>query len=235
MRSKREETENDRETTFDVGMDFFQAIKERNVTHGGVEVIKETTERFAETRARYDAYEYDDRRESTTTSESTPEYWFTEGRSVPADRTEKSLRLEDDEESYDYEKLKVEYEQQLEYSVRSGKTLNYTETKEEAAEDTPRKALKRIMDLKRPENCTREELSQIGIKALECLAHDYRRAKDVATVRRLLSRTWLVLRVWLLIYVCLAIPCWCQRGNLSREWRFSFYDEIDTPISSYER
>lgn len=116
-----------------------------------------------------------------------------------------------DEEPYDYEKFKLEYEQQLEYNIRYGKVFNYTEKKE--LQDSPKEVLKRIVDLKRPKNCTKEELSEIGIQAVECLIYDYQRARNVAAARKVLFRTWIVVRIWLLIYICLAIPCWCHRGN----------------------
>ncbi|KAL0131072.1 hypothetical protein PUN28_002573 [Cardiocondyla obscurior] len=105
----------------------------------------------------------------------------------------------------------MEYEQQLEDDIKKGKVLNYTE-KEEQKKGALKLTFKKIMDLKRPRNCTKEEISQIGIKAIECLLYDYQHAKDVTTVKIVLSKTWLVFRVWLLIYICLAIPCWCQRG-----------------------
>lgn len=178
-------------------------VRDRNLTTNEIE----TTKYFRETQmthAQYDMYEY-----GQETSEDIEKH--VSNHFLASEKSTLMITESPDEESYDYDKFKMEYEQQLEYSMKRGKMLNYTEKKE--LEDTPRKALKRIMDLKRPENCTKEELSQIGIKAIECLIYDYQRTRDIATVRKVLSRTWLVLRIWLLIYICLAIPCWCQRGN----------------------
>lgn len=188
-------------------MDFFQIAKDRNVATSNAEATK-YLEETQSTRAQYDFYEYD----QETTSEDT-EVYIPDQSSIPSSSIiAKSPDTESpDEEPYDYEKFKLEYEQQLEYGMKHGKTLNYTEKKE--SEDTLRGALKRVMDVE-PKNCSKEEISQIGIKAIECLTYDYQRARDIATVEKLLTRTWLVLRVWLLIYICLAIPCWCQRGNL---------------------
>lgn len=177
--------------------------RDRNLTIGEAE----TTKYFRETQAthvQYDVYEYG-QETSEDTEKHISDYLSTSRKSTQM-VTESS-----DEELYDYEKFKMEYEQQLEYGIKRGKVLNYT--KKEEVEDTPREALKRIMDLKRPKNCTKEELSQIGVKAIECLIYDYRRTRDIATIGKVLARTWLVLRVWLLICICLAIPCWCQRGN----------------------
>ncbi|XP_011866535.1 PREDICTED: uncharacterized protein LOC105561294 [Vollenhovia emeryi] len=186
-------------------MDFFQVIRDRNVTTSEIE----TTGYFAktpETRTQYNVYEYDQER---ITSEATN--GILKQSSIYSERsTLADDNSYEDKESYDYERIKMEYKQQLEDDVREGKVLNYTE--KEGTKNTLRRALNRVMDLKRPKNCTKEELSQIGIKALECLLYDYQRTKDITAAKMVLSRTWLVLRVWLLIYICLAIVCWCQRG-----------------------
>lgn len=204
-RVKREEVENQYGATLGEDVDFFQMVKDSNVTNSDAETT-EYLEETQSTRPQYDVYEYGRETTGKGTERYTPDQPFVSGRRSTLADTESP-----DEEPYDYEKFKMEYEQQLEYDIKYGKTLNYTEKEE--SEDTPREALKRIIDMKEPKNCTKEEISQIGIKAIECLAHDYQRAKDIATVGKVLSRTWLVLRVWLLIYICLAIPCWCQRGN----------------------
>lgn len=177
-------------------------IRNRNVTTDETE----TTEYFMRTqRTQYDLYEYEETTNEGTKDTLNQSSILERGSISPVDN-ESSY-----EESYDYEKFKMEYEQQLEYDIKERKVLNYTETEE--PKDTPRGALKRIMDLKRPENCTKEEINQIGIKAIECLLYSYQHTKDITTVKMILSRTRLVFRVWLLIYICLAIPCWCQRGN----------------------
>lgn len=184
-------------------MDFFQVIRDRNVTTSETETNKYLA-KTPETRTRYNLYEYD----QEVTSEAIkniPEQSSSLERSTLADN-ESSY-----EESYDYERFKMEYEQQLEYSIKKGKVLNYTEKEE--PKNILKETLKRIIDLKRPKNCTKEELSQIGIKTIECLLYDYQRVKDITTAKIVLSRTWLVFRVWLLIYICLAIPCWCQKGD----------------------
>lgn len=186
-------------------IDFFQMAKDSNITISNAELTEYLGETQA-TRAQYDVYDQE------TTSEDTKRY--TPHQSLISSREPTLADTESpDEEPYDYEKFKLEYEEQLQYGIKHGKTFNYTEKEE--SEDTPKKALKRIIDMKQPKNCTKEEISQIGIKAIGCLVYDYQRARDITTVRKVLSRTWLILRVWLLIYICLAIPCWCQRGNFN--------------------
>lgn len=201
VRIKREDVVSHYETTIDKEMDFFEVMKHRDI----VTDETETTEYFDKTQEmhmQYDTYEYG---QKITSENILDQFSILKERSTLAD-TESP-----DEESYDYKKFKMEYEQQLEYNIKHEKIFNYTEKKE--LEDTPKEVLKRIMNLKKFKNCTKEDLSRIGIKALECLLYDYQRVKDITHVRRILSRTWLVLKIWLLIYICLAIPCWCQRGN----------------------
>lgn len=169
----------------------------------------ETTEYFAKTLETYtqsNLYKY----AQETTSEATKNIL------VQSSISERSMLTDNEnsyEESYDYERFKIEYEHQLESDIKEGKVLNYTE--KEKPKKMLKETLKRIMDLKRPKNCTKEELSQIGIKAIECLLYEFQRTKDITTAKIALSKTWLVFRVWLLIYICLAIPCWCQRGDFT--------------------
>lgn len=188
-------------------MNFFQVIRDRKVTTSETETNKYLTKRMPEARTQYNLHEYN--QEITSKAiKNIPEQSSILERSVFTDN-ESSY-----EEFYDYERFKIEYEQQQEYNIKKGKVLNYTEKEE--PKNTLKGTLKRIMDLKRPKNCTKEELSQIGIKTIECLLYDYQRAKDITTAKIVLWRTWLVFRVWLLIYICLAIPCWCQKGDSIR-------------------
>ncbi|KYM97998.1 hypothetical protein ALC62_11344, partial [Cyphomyrmex costatus] len=201
---KREEITNHYGITMDEEMDFFQVIRDRNVATNETE----TTEfvKTQETHTQYNLYEYDQETASEETKITLNKFLVSEKRSTVADKENSS------EDSYDeYNRFKIEYEQQLKYNIKEGKVLNYSQKEE--SKDTPKEALKRLIDLKRSKNCTKEELSQIGIKAIECLSYDFQRTKDIMTTKMILSKIWLVLRVWLLIYICLAIPCWCQRGN----------------------
>lgn len=127
-----------------------------------------------------------------------------------ADTTPASLE-ETEEEVYDYENFRAEYDQQMEDAKISNMTFNYTDSGE--PEETAGDAIKKIVEFDMPKNCTKEELTQFGVKALECLAFDYKNARNQSDVRRILARTWSVVRVWICIYVCIAVPCWCQKGS----------------------
>ncbi|XP_071649158.1 uncharacterized protein [Temnothorax longispinosus] len=188
VRVKREETTNHYETTLNEEMDFFQVIRNRNVTTEEMETTAGYLAKTPETYTQYNLYEYDQETTSDATKNLLDQSSISERSSTLADNESSH------EESYDYERFKMEYEQQLEYDIKEGKVLNYTDNeKKEPLKNTLKGALKRIMDLKRPKNCTKEELSQIGIKAIECLLYDYQRAKDITTAKLILSRTWMVL------------------------------------------
>ncbi|XP_026829371.1 uncharacterized protein LOC113562888 [Ooceraea biroi] len=189
-------------------MDFFQVIRGKNVTNSNTE-IAEYTAKPQLTRVQYDTmYKYG---QNITTRYDDAANDIPRNQSLISQKRYTFADTESpDEEPYDYEKFKMEYDQQLEYNIKYGKVFNYTEKEE--LKESPKEALKRIIDLKRPKNCTKEELGHFGIKAIKCLIYDYQRTRNVAAVRKVLFRTWLVVRIWLLIYVCLAIPFWCHRG-----------------------
>ncbi|XP_076761350.1 uncharacterized protein LOC143429574 [Xylocopa sonorina] len=105
--------------------------------------------------------------------------------------------VESGEEAYNYDKFKSEYEEQIE---TSNKTLNLTDKGKQ--ETNEKEALKILVDFK---NCTKT----FGIK---CLIHNYQEQKDKPIVKKTLSKVWLTIKVWFLIYMCLAILCWCQKG-----------------------
>ncbi|XP_024936046.1 uncharacterized protein LOC112493693 isoform X2 [Cephus cinctus] len=138
-------------------------------------------------------------KESSRVDENIDNSWISQKETTPHD-----------EESYKDEELELEYSQQIKDDMNSSKTYNYTDTGE--PEETAGDALKKLVELKKPKNCTKEELTQFGIKALECLAFDYQHAKNKTDVKKVLTRTWIVIRIWMFIYICIAIPCWCQKG-----------------------
>ncbi|KAK0182833.1 hypothetical protein PV327_000927 [Microctonus hyperodae] len=117
---------------------------------------------------------------------------------------------EESDDDYNYEALRAEYYQQLDDAIKNNLTFNYTQKSE--PEYSPKDALKNIVELKIPKNCSKEELSQFGLKAFQCLVFDYKNAKT-SSIKKLLWRTWTVIKIWIFIYICVAIPCWCQRGH----------------------
>lgn len=53
----------------------------------------------------------------------------------------------------------------------------------------------------------------IGLKAIKCLFEDYYNQKQSLNV--LVSRLWRIIKTWFLIYLVLAIPLWCTRGEFT--------------------
>lgn len=107
------------------------------------------------------------------------------------------------EEAYDYDQFKKEYEEQIK---KFNETLNITE--EEKLEEHTMKALQKLVDFK---NCT-EESKKFNITLMDCLMYNYEQQKDKPIVKKTLQKIWLIIKIWFLIYICLAIPLWCQKG-----------------------
>lgn len=110
------------------------------------------------------------------------------------------------EEIYDYEKFKREYEEQIAQYTNIDKILNYTN--KEQLEEISKRKYQKLFNFK---NCT-EASKKIGIKAIDCLMYNYEHEKPA--VKKFVQKVWLIIRIWFLIYVCLAIPCWFHKGNL---------------------
>lgn len=120
----------------------------------------------------------------------------------------KYLDTEPGEDAYDYNQFKKEYEEQIEKYIYSNKTVNFTD--EEKLKEHPKEVLQKLIDFK---NCT-NITGEFNIKPLNCLIHNYEQQKDKPIVKRLLQKIYLIIKVWFLIYVCVAIPCWCHKGKL---------------------
>ncbi|CAK9813462.1 hypothetical protein ANTQUA_LOCUS7635 [Anthophora quadrimaculata] len=110
------------------------------------------------------------------------------------------------EENYDYHKFKREYEEQIVKDISTNKTLNYTDT--EKLKEDPNEVLQKLLDVK---NCT-DISRKSGIKTIDCLIHNYEQQKNEPAVKKTLSKIWLIFKIWFLIYICLAVPCWCHKG-----------------------
>ncbi|KAK9293969.1 hypothetical protein QLX08_011262 [Tetragonisca angustula] len=128
----------------------------------------------------------------------------------------KYIDTEPGEEAYDYNQFKKEYEEQIEKYIYSNKTINFTD--EEKLKEQPKEVLQKLIDFK---NCT-NITGVFNIKPLNCLIHNYEQQKDKPVVKRLLQKIYLTIKVWFLIYVCVAIPCWCHKGWCCWCFRFKF-------------
>lgn len=112
-----------------------------------------------------------------------------------------------DENIYNYDQLKKEYEEQIREDINSNKTLNFTDDKK--LEEQPKEILQKLVDFK---NCT-EAIRKFNIKPINCLVYNYEQQKHKPIVKKMSRKIWLTIKIWLLIYICLAIPCWCHKGK----------------------
>ncbi|XP_078034374.1 uncharacterized protein LOC144468633 [Augochlora pura] len=112
--------------------------------------------------------------------------------------------MEPVEEEYDYENFKREYEEHMAKYVTESLLLNYTDEKQ--SEKYPEETLQKLLDFK---NCT-EKSKKLGIKAIDCLVYKYEH--EPPEIKKSVQKIWLIIKIWFLIYICLAIPCWCQKG-----------------------
>ncbi|GJQ76678.1 hypothetical protein Trydic_g15534 [Trypoxylus dichotomus] len=111
---------------------------------------------------------------------------------------------------YDYEKFKEEYESDMKLAQRKDDVLNVVDvTEEEQFKD----AFKSMLNFsKTPRNCTKEEIKGIGLAAVECFWYDFKKVETKEQKRVLLQRIYKLIIFWIVIYVAIAVPCWCQKG-----------------------
>ncbi|XP_015185926.1 PREDICTED: uncharacterized protein LOC107071437 [Polistes dominula] len=113
-----------------------------------------------------------------------------------------------DKSDYDYDALKMDYEQQLKKHKHISDKLEYTYAKDKMT----KKPFEGVIISNDTKYCTNKDMKYFGIKAIKCLIYNYKNVKDTMEAKETLSKIWLIIKVWLCIYVFIAIPCWCQRG-----------------------
>jgi hypothetical protein len=114
-------------------------------------------------------------------------------------------------EEYDYDKFRNDYYDEVQAAQHSNTSFNYTEKGK--SEETIGDAINEIVDFKKPKNCSKEEDRNFGIKSMECLWDDFRKAHTKKEKTQLSHRLVKVLIIWLLIYTAIAVPCWCKFGK----------------------
>lgn len=119
------------------------------------------------------------------------------------------------ENDYDYNSLESEYKKELKNVINSNDTLNHTEAKEE---ELMKEAVNKLVDFKEtPRNCTEEEKKGIGIGAVECFWLDLQKPTSKDEKIKIFERIGRLVLIWFCVYLVIAIPCWCQRGNINNE------------------
>ena len=111
-------------------------------------------------------------------------------------------------EEYDYDSLKMEYYNEI--SQENTTTFNFSARTE--AKEPVNQAINKIVDFKKPKNCSKEESSNFGIKSLECLWDDYTHKKGGKM--KILKKALKILVIWMMIYIVITGLCWCKHGKL---------------------
>lgn len=120
--------------------------------------------------------------------------------------------IEKRNKDYDYKSLEKEYEEEIQKVKSSNDTLNFTEINED---ESAKEAVKSLIAFdKLPRNCTKEEISKIGLGAVECFFIDVKNITNKTRPEQIMlgKRILKVVLIWFCIYLAIAIPCWCQKG-----------------------
>ena len=110
---------------------------------------------------------------------------------------------------HDYDKIMPEYSFEIDELKSENVAYNFTD---DEIEKTLRNLIGKTLDFKKPRNCSQFKGFKFGIKAMECVIADLRAAKNRIEVLQILKKSWKIAKVWLCIYICITIPCWCQYG-----------------------
>ncbi|KAL2734833.1 hypothetical protein V1477_013551 [Vespula maculifrons] len=98
-----------------------------------------------------------------------------------------------DEDDYDYDAFKMEYEQQFKKDKKLSDKLHYTHTEKQMTEEQIiKKPIEKVTDT--TENCTKEDMDYFGFKAIKCLIYNYQHVKDTTEAKRTLSKMWLMIK-----------------------------------------
>ncbi|KAF2881692.1 hypothetical protein ILUMI_24474 [Ignelater luminosus] len=117
----------------------------------------------------------------------------------------------DTDKDYDYNALKAEYDFNLQSFRKNKLFLNYNETKDE---ETVKEAVEVIFKGETTsKNCTEADRKGIGLKAAKCIWNDLtKKGLNKKERKTIFRRITTIIFIWLLVYLLVAIPCWCQRG-----------------------
>ncbi|XP_030748168.1 uncharacterized protein LOC115876506 [Sitophilus oryzae] len=112
-------------------------------------------------------------------------------------------------DDYNYDSLKAEYEDNVRKAENKKDTAKYKEVKEE---ESPKEAAESLVEFQ-PRNCTEEEKKGFGFATVKCFWREARHRslnKDKKTY--IMKKLLMIAMVWLIVYVIIAVPLWCQYG-----------------------
>lgn len=75
-------------------------------------------------------------------------------------------------------------------------------------EENVKEAIKKIVDIKPPTNCT--NYRGFGIKGVECVFVNLKNKET--DKKQIFNKIGILLSVWLAIYLVIAVPLWCVKG-----------------------
>ncbi|KAJ8915646.1 hypothetical protein NQ315_003430 [Exocentrus adspersus] len=124
-----------------------------------------------------------------------------------AKRSNEEANNNTDKVNYDYKNFKAEYENNIKAAVKANDTVKYTTVKED---ESVKDSVKAMVDFKKtPRNCTAEEMKGIGLGAVECFWVEMQQPRMKNHMFEKILRVFII---WVILYIVIAIPCWCQYG-----------------------
>ncbi|KAI4468927.1 defective proboscis extension response dpr -related [Holotrichia oblita] len=149
--------------------------------------------------------------ESNIISENSNVYYLNEMAKRQLDYKIETKRSQNEvDQDYDYASFKKEYENDMKKAKGKNDTLDFVDVTEEESFKDVMKSM--INFTKTPRNCTEEEIKGIGMAAVECFWYDFKKVETKEQKVVLLQRIAKVVLFWILVYIVIAVPCWCQKG-----------------------
>ncbi|XP_076258277.1 uncharacterized protein LOC143195196 [Rhynchophorus ferrugineus] len=111
--------------------------------------------------------------------------------------------------NYDYDVLKAQYEDSVNKAQNKNDTAKYQEVKEE---ESPAEAAKSLVTFEK-RNCTEEEKKGFGIATLQCFwIKFHNKQTNQSKQSYVIKKALLIILIWIVVYLLIALPLWCQYG-----------------------
>ncbi|XP_050296334.1 uncharacterized protein LOC126736147 [Anthonomus grandis grandis] len=124
-------------------------------------------------------------------------------------KVEKRRSAESNITDYDYDKLKKEYEDSLQKAENKKDAAKYKEVKED---ESPQEAVQTLVEFK-AKNCTEEEKTGLGVAAIRCfLTESQQKHLNKDQKFYMAKKVLLIALIWIIVYILIAVPLWCQYG-----------------------
>ncbi|CAH1637661.1 unnamed protein product [Spodoptera littoralis] len=132
---------------------------------------------------------------------------YPEPRSIT--KTNKRQIETETEETYDYDELVNEYNDEANEESQSSNAYHMSKAVNTISQYGIWNELMKLLSFRSDvTNCS--YVDGIGLIAMKCLIEDY--INHRYTLRDVMARLWRIFFVWFLVYLAVAIPLWCTRG-----------------------